>query len=231
MTRSSGIRAIVFDAGHTLLELDYAELTSHLRTRGHVVTEAAVREAEQRARMRLDVERAGPAPRARTGEGRYVRYLVEHLGITDDAERRAIAEWRRGFNAPIGLCRQADAHAAGALQHARDQGLIVGVISNSNGSVRRALDEAGVAEHLAFVIDSSVVGIAKPDPRIFQLGLDAAGTTPGETVYVGDSYFVDVVGARAAGLGAVLFDPGRVWGERDCAVVTTLQAAVDRALT
>ena len=76
-----------------------------------------------------------------------------------------------------------------------------------------------------------MVGIAKPDPRIFQLGLDAAGTTPGETVYVGDSYFVDVVGARAAGLGAVLFDPGRVWGERDCAMVTTLQAAVDRALT
>ena len=230
MTHASAIRAIVFDAGHTLLELDYAELTSHLRARGHDVSEVAVREAEQRARMRLDVERGAPAPRERTGEGRYVRYLVEHLGITDDAERRAIAEWRRAFNAPIGLCRRADAEALGALRHARDRGVVVGVISNSNGSVRRALEEAGLAQHLAFVIDSSVVGIAKPDPGIFRLGLRAAGTTPAETVYVGDSYFVDVVGARQAGLGAVLFDPGRVWGERDCAVADGLRAAVERAL-
>jgi putative hydrolase of the HAD superfamily len=230
MPHLSAIRAVVFDAGHTLLELDYAELTAHLRSRGHDLREAVVREAEQRARMRLDVERASQETRERTGEGRYVRYLVEYLGITDDAERRAIAEWRRGFNAPIGLCRRADAGAVNALRHARDQGLVVGVISNSNGSVRRALDEAGLAKHLAFVIDSSVVGIAKPDPGIFMLGLRAAGTTPAETVYVGDSYFVDVMGARKAGLGAVLFDPGRVWGERDCAVAASLQAAVEQAL-
>jgi putative hydrolase of the HAD superfamily len=227
---SPPVRSIVFDAGHTLLEMDYAELTSHLRARGHDLDEATVMNAERRARMRLDVERASQATRERTGEGRYVRYLVEYLGITDDAERRAIAEWRRVFNAPIGLCRRADAGAASALQHGRDQGLVVGVISNSNGSVQRALEEADLAKHLAFVIDSSVVGIAKPDPAIFMLGLRAAGTTPAETLYVGDSYFVDVVGARKAGLGAVLFDPGRVWGERDCAVATSLPAAVEHAL-
>ena len=156
---------------------------------------------------------------------------MDYLGIEDDAERTAIAEWRRGFNVPIGLCHQADGEAAKALQRARDAGLIVGVISNSNGSVQRALEEAGLAAHLQFVIDSSVVGIAKPDPRIFELGVRAAGTTPEETVYVGDSYFVDVVGARRAGLGAVLFDPGRLWGERDCAIATGLCAAVEHALS
>src|SRR3989442_11154763 len=158
-------------------------------------------------------------------------YLVDYLGIEDDAERSAIAEWRRGFNIPIGLCHQADGEAAKALQRGRDAGLIVGVISNSNGSVQRALEEAGLAAHLQFVIDSSVVGIAKPDPRIFELGVRAAGTTPEHTVYVGDSYFVDVVGARRAGLGAVLFDPGRLWGERDCAIATGLCAAVEHALS
>ena len=117
-----------------------------------------------------------------------------------------------------------------ALQHARDLGLIVGVISNSNGSVQRALDEAGLGTNLEFVIDSKVVGVAKPDPRIFELGLRAACTTPEETVYIGDSYFVDVVGAQRVGLGAVLFDPGRTWGERDCAIATGLCAAVEQAL-
>jgi hypothetical protein len=137
------IRAVVFDAGHTLLEMDYARLTAYLVSRGHALGEARVTEAERRARMRLDVERAAQSSRVRTGEGRYVRYLVEYLGIVDDVERTAIAEWRRGFNAPIGLCHQADGEAAKALQHARDMGLVVGVISNSNGSVQRALDIAG----------------------------------------------------------------------------------------
>ena len=231
MARRPPIRALVFDAGHTLLEMDYARLTAYLVSRGHDLGEAAVTGAERRARIRLDVEREAQATRGRTGEGRYVRYLVDYLGIEDDAERTAIAEWRRGFNVPIGLCHQADGEAAKALQRARDAGLIVGVISNSNGSVQRALEEAGLAAHLQFVIDSSVVGIAKPDPRIFELGVRAAGTTPEQTVYVGDSYFVDVVGAQRAGLGAVLFDPGRLWGERDCAIATGLCAAVEHALS
>jgi len=230
MTGRPAVRAVVFDAGHTLLEMDYARLTAFLVSRGHDRSEAAVTEAERRARMRLDTERAAQATRGRTGEGRYVKYLAEYLAIDDDAERGAIAEWRRGFNVPIGLCHQADGEAGKALQRAREAGLVVGVISNSNGSVKRALEIAGLAPLLDFVIDSCVVGISKPDPRIFALGLQAAGTAPAETVYVGDSYFVDVVGARQAGLGAVLFDPGRTWGERDCAIATGLCAAVDRAL-
>jgi putative hydrolase of the HAD superfamily len=80
------------------------------------------------------------------------------------------------------------------------------------------------------VIDSSVVKVAKPDPRIFRLGLEAAGTGGDATVYIGDSYFVDVVGARRAGLGAVLFDPGRVSDARDCVVATGLGDAVALAL-
>jgi putative hydrolase of the HAD superfamily len=85
--------------------------------------------------------------------------------------------------------------------------------------------------HLHFVVDSNVVGISKPDPRIFALGLQAAGTAPEETVHVGDSYFVDVIGARQAGLGAVLFDPGRTRGPRDCPIATDLCAVVDHALS
>src|SRR5262245_65961857 len=99
----STVRAVVFDAGHTLLEMDYARLTAYLVSRGHHVSEAAVTDAERRARMRLDTERAAQASRERTGEGRYVRYLTEYLGITDDAERQAIAEWRRGFYVQVGL--------------------------------------------------------------------------------------------------------------------------------
>jgi putative hydrolase of the HAD superfamily len=95
-------------------------------------------------------------------------------------------------------------------------------------SVRRSSGPAS-PPLLDFVIDSTVVGIAKPDPRVFALGLQAAGVEAREAVYIGDSYFVDVVGARGAGLGAVLFDPGGVWGARDCPSVAGLREAADRA--
>ena len=95
--------------------------------------------------------------------------------------------------------------------------------------MRQALERAGLAPLLDFVIDSTVVGIAKPDPRVFALGLQAAGVDAHEAVYIGDSYFVDVVGARGAGLGAVLFDPGGVWGARDCPRAAGLSEAADRA--
>jgi FMN phosphatase YigB (HAD superfamily) len=223
------IRAVLFDAGHTLLEFDYALLTAQLVARGHVVDSARVREAERRARIRLDREQAAQATRAKLGAGRYLQYLLSDLRITGEDDVAAITAWRRGFNLPVGLCHQADAQAADALGHLRAAGVITGVISNSNGSVAQALARAGLAPLLDFVIDSTVVGIAKPDPRVFALGLQAAGVKPHEAVYVGDSYFVDVLGARGAGLGAVLFDPGGVWGARDCPSASGLREAAERA--
>ena len=223
------IRAVLFDAGHTLLELDYAMLTAQLVARGHRVSERQVVEAERRARLRLDGEQAAQPTRARLGAGRYLRYLLGGLGIPGEEDVAAITAWRRGFNLPVGLCHQADAQAVDALTHLRAAGMITGVISNSNGSVRQALERAGLAPLLDFVIDSTVVGVAKPDPRVFALGLQAAGVQAHEAVYIGDSYFVDVIGARGAGLGAVLFDPGGVWGARDCLSATGLSEAADRA--
>jgi putative hydrolase of the HAD superfamily len=227
---STRTRAVLFDAGHTLLEFDAPRFTAVLRERGHPVSRAAVTDDERRARARLDAELAAQPTRERKGTGRYLHYLLANLGIDDDAERAAVAEWRRSFNVPIGMCHQADPQAADALRRLRDAGLVTGVISNSNGSVRAALERAGLIALLDFVIDSTVVGIAKPDPRIFELGVKEANVRASEAVYVGDSYHVDVVGSRAAGMTAVLFDPGGICGARDCMTAPGLSAAADLAL-
>jgi len=224
------VRAVLFDAGHTLLECDYGALTAAIAAQGGAVSVASVTEAERRARARLDAEQAAQPTRARTGAGRYLHYLLEHLGIAGDAERAAVTAWRRGFNLPIGLCHRADPHAVAALACLRTAGMVTGVISNSNGSVRAALAAAGLLPYLDFVIDSTVVGIAKPDPRVFRLGLKEAQVDAAEAVYVGDAYHVDVVGSRAVGMTGVLFDPGGVCGARDCAVAASLPAAAALAL-
>ena len=224
------VRAVLFDAGHTLLEADYACLATQIRARGHAVDDTRVIEAERRARARLDAEQAAQPTREKRGLGRYLRYLMEGLGIADESEIAAIAAWRRTFNLPVGLCHRADPEAVDALRRLRAAGVVTGVISNSNGSVKHALEVAGLAPYLDFVIDSTVVGIAKPDPRVFHLGLKEAAVTAGEAIYVGDAYFVDVRGSRAVGMGAVLFDPGGVCGATDCPTARGLGEAAALAL-
>jgi putative hydrolase of the HAD superfamily len=226
------VRAVIFDAGNTLLRMNYGVIADHLRTRGRAASPEEVEEAELRARVRLDrhLTPGAGSTESTVTHGRYLRYLLEHLAITDDAEIDAIARWRRGYNLPVGLWNRADPEALAAIRRVREAGRVAGVISNSNGSVRSILEETGLAAHLDFIIDSSVVGVEKPDPRIFQLGLRAAGVPPAEAVYVGDLYSVDVLGARAAGLDGILLDPGGFWAPRDCRLARGLDEAVRLAL-
>ena len=108
-----------------------------------------------------------------------------------------------------------------ALERLRAAGLRLGVVSNSDGRVEEALEAAGLRDYFDVVVDSGVLGIEKPDPRIFQAALDALGVAPEEALYVGDLFEVDVVGARAAGIEAVLLAP-RVPGTGRPALATTV---------
>ncbi len=226
------VRAVIFDAGNTLLRMNYGVIAEHLGTRGRAASLEQVEEAELRARVRLDPHLAPGAgsTESTVTHGRYLRYLLENLAITDEAEIEAIARWRRGYNPPVGLWTRADPEALAAIRRVRAAGLVAGVISNSNGSVRAILEETGLAAHLDFIIDSSVVGVEKPDPRIFHLGVREAGVAAVEAVYVGDLYSVDVLGARAAGLDGILLDPRGFWAPRDCRLARGLADAVALAL-
>jgi putative hydrolase of the HAD superfamily len=105
---------------------------------------------------------------------------------------------------------------AEALADLRRAGFLVAVISNADGTVERLLEQAGLRAHLEFVVDSGVVGVEKPDRRIFELALARGGVRAEESWYVGDIYPVDVVGARAVGMEPILLDPLGRYGDRDC---------------
>lgn len=106
--------------------------------------------------------------------------------------------------------------AAAALQALADAGYKLAVVSNAWGTVAQWLEQHGVCSvtgdgmaQVAAVIDSHLVGIEKPDPRIFQLALDALRVAPERSLYVGDTVRYDVDGAHAAGLHPVHVDPYR----------------------
>lgn len=225
------VRAVFFDAGNTLVRMDYAAIAGELVGHGVRVSASDVQRAEWRARVELDAELgARPSRHASTEAGSagdlYSRLILAELGVEDGPVIDAVAAWRRAYNPPVGLWNTVEPAAEGALRLVRAARLGAAVISNSNGSVRGILDSLGLGRHLDFVVDSSEVGAEKPDARIFRLALERAGLDPEEAVYVGDLYSVDVLGARGAGLAAVLLDPGACWGPRDCpAAPSVLEAA------
>jgi putative hydrolase of the HAD superfamily len=108
------------------------------------------------------------------------------------------------------------AGAAHALLDLQALGMPLAIVSNAGGTMEQQLlahricgvgaDDGEVAD-VAIVVDSHVVGIEKPDPRIFEIALSALGVDAGRAVYVGDTVFFDVAGARAAGLSPVHVDP------------------------
>ncbi len=211
------LRAIFFDAGNTLIHMDFDAIAAALARQGVTATAGDVQRAEWRARIRLDATFHPGASTEHPDTGdRYLAFVLDELGVRSPATLTALTAWRRAYNLPNGLWTVLEPEAEAALALTRHAGLTAAVISNSNGTIAAILDTFGLARHLDFVIDSSKVGVEKPDPRIFQIALARAGLHPEEAAYIGDFYSIDILGARAAGLHAVLMDPGACWPSLDC---------------
>jgi len=89
------------------------------------------------------------------------------------------------------------------LQTLKDRGLPMVLVSNFYGNMPVVLREFGLDGFFLQVIESAVVGIRKPDPRIFLLGVEALGLKPEEVTVVGDSLDNDIIPALEAGCQAV----------------------------
>ena len=109
-----------------------------------------------------------------------------------------------------------------ALQALRARGLHLTVVSNANGTLRAHMDRLGLSESVQCVLDSQDLGVEKPDPRLFEIALERSGAERDSTIHVGDIYHVDVVGARAARIRAVLLDQAGLYADADCPRVRSL---------
>jgi len=101
----------------------------------------------------------------------------------------------------------------------REAGYILAVISNRDQPFRTLLDAHGLSEFFPYSLAGGEVDIYKPEPGIFEHALKQLNVSAPETVYVGDNYYADIVGARRAGLEAVLYDPNRIFPEADCVTI------------
>jgi putative hydrolase of the HAD superfamily len=203
---------LCLDAGNTVVFLDHGRVAKACASRGFHVSAAALNRAEGETKLAL--ERAeeltvtwseSHRPSAR-GWGQTVGTMLARAGLPADRvptmldalwpDHCALNYWSL---VPEGL--------VDALAQARATGVRVAVISNSEGMLEKLFDRLGILGALDQVVDSGVVGVEKPDPRIFKVALDRFGCSPERALHLGDNFSTDVLGARAAGIRVALVDP------------------------
>jgi len=220
------LKAVLFDAGNTLLFLDFPRLAPAVeRVTGVPLTAAGLRaQAAPAARM---LERRDGTDRERAT--RYLETLFRLAGVPDE-RMPEVRDELLALHQERHLWGAMDPGTPAALERLRAAGFRLAVISNSDGRASEGLAAAGLLDFFELVVDSALVGLEKPDPGIFTLTLKQMGLDPSETLYVGDLYEVDVAGARAAGLDVILLDPLGVHAGRDVRTAASVAAVAELLL-
>ncbi len=153
---------------------------------------------------------------------RYFDVLLRRAGVPATAATAAALQELQAYHDAWNLWEQVPAEVRPALTAIRGLGLRIVIVSNANGTLQRHVDRLGLRPLVDEVIDSHDEGVEKPDPRIFRRALERTGAAAAATLHVGDFYQIDIVGARAAGLRAVLFDTAGLYPDADCPRVSSL---------
>jgi putative hydrolase of the HAD superfamily len=105
------------------------------------------------------------------------------------------------------------------IRELKKAGVKVGLLTNRSDPPTDYLQETGLVHEMEFSVAAGQIGSWKPDPEAFFYSMGMARSTPAETVYIGDNYYADILGARRAGMHAVLIDRGRIFPEPDCPAI------------
>ncbi len=231
----SRYEAVLFDMGYTLV---------HFEPEMAVVMQAALRS--------IGVERSVDAMRAALHavwqeffneeatadfpptqeyddwlEAEIQRAILTRLGVEADEETRqryaqALDAW---FRRP-GVIRLYP-EVVDVLTALRERGYRLGIVSNWSWNLRERVAQVGLTDFFEVIWASAYAGCGKPHRCIFDQALAQMGLAPEQALYVGDSYRNDVIGARRAGMDAVLLDRDGKATEVDCPVIGDLWGLFD----
>ncbi len=193
-------RAILFDVGMTLVHPDGTVISEELAARG--VSGVTASDAGAALQMACDASHMR-LPSAYDAIGRTGLAFAGALGLPPEPTVAAL----RTCLTERDLYRELDPHAASVLQTLRDLGIVLAVVSNSDGSLLEELDRWSLRGYFDVIVDSTVAGVEKPDPGIFRIAVEQLQLNAKDCWYVGDHVLNDVVGGMAAGIGEiVLYD-------------------------
>lgn len=220
---------ICFDAGFTLIEARrpmQASVAAVLEAEGLPPTAGALHRAWEVADRWFWEEYHRPNNDTWSSDARimatwrhYHQLMLGELGVPDADGR--IVEAVAAAHFDIANWRLYD-DVVPALEALCALGLPIGVVSDWSSRLGEILGALGVGHYLNFVLASGAAGAAKPEARFYHMAAQAGGVAPGRALMVGDSYQADVLGARGAGMGAVLLDRQGTAGQVDAPVIRSL---------
>jgi putative hydrolase of the HAD superfamily len=197
---------VLFDAGDTLLAPApsfqgrfVAVAAAHGLPLEEAAVDAAIAAAVREAAWPSDW--TDPATQRRFWTGFYRDVLA---GLGHHGDGRLPEALFEAFSDPAGYRLFDDVRPA--LDELAGRGITLGLVSNFEPWLEDVLALQGIRERFAAVAISGMLGVAKPDPRIFKAALAEAGADPAATVHVGDQLVNDVEAARSVGITPVLLD-------------------------
>ena len=202
------VETVLLDAGGVLLDLDFKYVRRLIEPRRDPAmpaideTELSCLEARARQEVQRQVQAGG---RMRDVWRDYFHIILGGVHVPA-AEQPGLIDSLWEVHQRFGLWTVAIDGAPQAVAELRRRGFELGVVSNAEGRVAEDLDSAGYEGLFTTVVDSHVVGVEKPDPRIFEIAMERLGAKSETTIYLGDVPAVDVEGAKAARITPVLVD-------------------------
>jgi HAD superfamily hydrolase (TIGR01509 family) len=214
------LKVIFFDVGNTLLFPNRERIHAPLTKRGIVPNGEHLRDLECRTKNRFDGMMTGATKKdGSTDHGFWWMFYSQLLseigakdGVRDGVHDKDDADALRDqLVASIRNSANWDTIRPGTAERLREIGerYQIAVISNADGKIEDVLRRCDIAGCFRTITDSGLVGFEKPHPEIFRHALKSMNAAPEESLYVGDVYSIDYLGATGAGMQAVLMDvPG-----------------------
>lgn len=204
MENFNDIKGIIFDYGGTIDS--HGDHWSHVIEKGYInagilIDNAAFRDAYVFAERALAKERIIlPIDNFRVLMNKKIRIEMEWLvnnkvldsKVLTDGSVEKVAEYC------YLAAKESVAEATPVLEKLSEKYPMV-LVSNFYGNVEEVLRDFGIRKYFRGIIESAVVGVRKPDERIFMLGVVALGLKPEEVIVVGDSLKKDIYPARRIG--------------------------------
>jgi putative hydrolase of the HAD superfamily len=215
---NSKVKAIFFDVGNTLLFPNRERIHAPLTKRGVLPDADLLRDLECRTKNQFDGMMTTNGSTDHSFWWLFYSQLLSEIGLHDNAIRdQLVASIRNSGNW--------DTIRPGTAEQLRDIGkrYPIAVISNADGRIEDVLRRCGIAHCFRTITDSGLVGYEKPHPEIFCHALKSMNAAPEESLYVGDVYSVDYLGATSAGMQAVLMDIPGAYRDKEVPRVESLE--------
>jgi putative hydrolase of the HAD superfamily len=214
---NSGIKTIFFDVGNTLLFPNREHIHRPLAERGIVPNIEHLRDLECRTKIKFDGMMTTNGNTDHSFWWMFYSQLLSEIGLEDDVVRdQLVTSIRNSGNW--------DTIRPGTADQLQEIGsrYQMAVISNADGRIEDVLRKCGIAHCFRNITDSGIAGYEKPHPEIFRQALKSMNAVPEESLYVGDVYSVDYLGATGAGMQAILMDVPGAYREKGVPRVESL---------